>query len=105
MQRLTHYYNGKVAEPRNRSEARDMAEKLAKYEDAEENGVLSLFPFKVGDVAWTICGGMIVPTTVCKIADNGSGWYVFTSSKTAIPISDIFSTPEEAQQARRQNRC
>lgn len=40
MQRLTHYYNGKVAEPRNRSEVQAMTKKLADYEDAEENGTL-----------------------------------------------------------------
>lgn len=38
MQRLTHYYNGKVAEPRNRSEAQAMAKKLAEYEDRDTKG-------------------------------------------------------------------
>lgn len=99
MKRLTHYYNGKVAEPYNRSEAQAMAQKLAEYEDAEEKGLLVNPPCKVGDTVWTICAGMAVPAEVCMIADKGNGWFVFLSSGKLVSFSDIFLTPEEAQQA------
>lgn len=36
MERLTHYYNGKVAEPYNRTEALNMARKLAEFLTPEE---------------------------------------------------------------------
>lgn len=119
MQRLTHYYNGKVAEPRNRSEARAMAEKLAEYEDAEEKGMLVKLPQNFeklcnvqGDYIYVIAGG-----EVCKLflTDIEYGYesdlqiVMFSEEdegaerRWAYPISDfgktVFLTPEEAQQA------
>lgn len=73
MERLTHYYNGKVAEPYNRTEAQAMAQKLAKYEDAEEAGTLVRLPCKVGDTVYDISyqvvsGDDITPFTIECIA-------------------------------------
>lgn len=73
--------------------------KLGRYEDAEEKGLLVNSPCKVGDTVWTICAGMAVPAEVCMIADKGNGWFIFLSSGTLVSFSDIFLTPEEAQQA------
>ena len=39
-ERLTHYYKGKIADPYNDIQMRDMVRKLAEYEDAEEAGAL-----------------------------------------------------------------
>lgn len=43
--RLTHYYKGKVADPYNDPQMRDMVRKLAEYEDAEEAGLLVRLPY------------------------------------------------------------
>lgn len=77
----------------------DALNKLGRYEDAEEKGLLVNSPCKVGDTVWTICAGMAVPAEVCMIADKGNGWFVFLSSGKLVSFSDIFLTLETAQQA------
>ena len=54
MERLTHYYNGEVAEPYNRTESLNMARKLADYEDAEENGLLVRLPCEMNQKLYFI---------------------------------------------------
>lgn len=58
MERLTEYHNG-VAVIRDKSKHKEAMEKLARYEDLEEQGLLLKLPCKVGDILFNIENGEI----------------------------------------------
>lgn len=87
-------------------------EKLALYEDAEENGLLVRFPCKVGDTVYAIVKSKVLAVYVVSIVRREwqPCWTVnllFDSKKTngvyAYSIDrfgrDVFLTPEEAEAA------
>lgn len=116
MERLTHYYKGEIAAPYNRTQARNMVEQLAEYEDAEEAGLLVRLPCKVGDTLYTnqtVSGWYLrkvnrpFPVDVCFIGINGQDNFFNVDYRCGhmaeFKFSDIgktiYLTKEEAEQA------
>lgn len=65
MERLTYWKDKEHAVlDMNAENVRFATEKLADYEDAEEQGLLLRLPFKVGDIIYYISEGFIEPCTV-----------------------------------------
>ncbi len=77
--------------------------KLGRYEDAEEKGLFVHLPCKVGDTAYKISTGMILPSCILMIADKGNGYFAFLEDGTVVSLCDfgktVFLTPKSAQQA------
>lgn len=110
MERLTHYYNGSVAEPYNRTEAFNMAKKLADYEDAEEQGLLVRLPCKVGNTVYGVRDDIkqiikceITEMVICKFARYFRVFIIDDNRYSKCTFDDIgktvFFTHEEAEQA------
>ena len=82
---------------------RRIIERLAEYEDLEEQGLLLRLPCKVGDTVYRIENGKITQTKITKydIYADGSTWFSFSTS-LSLPMSKfktcIFLTKEEAEQ-------
>lgn len=91
------------SEIRNSEPVRAAVERLAEYEDAEEKGLLVKLPCKVGDTAYKISTGMILPSCILMIADKGNGYFAFLEDGTVVSLCDfgktVFLTREEAEQA------
>lgn len=81
----------------------DAANKLAEYEDAEEKGLLVHLPCKVGDTAYRILAGMVLPSVILMVADKGNGYFAFLEDGMVVSLCDfgksVFLTLETAQQA------
>ena len=77
--------------------------KLAEYEDLDEQGLLLRLPCKVGDTVYRIENGKITQTKITKydIYADGSIWFSFSTS-LSLPMSKfktcIFLTQAEAEQ-------
>lgn len=84
----------------------DIVYKLAKYEDAEEQGLLLKLPCKVGDKAWYVRNSVIDEVEVDSFVLN-TNLFVKVSlyvgyeryRKTLTPYKTLFFTLEEAEQA------
>ena len=117
MERLTHYYKGEIADPYNRIQARNMVEKLAEYEDAEEAGTLLRLPCALGTECYyanpalhEVCPSEIIKFEINKYT-NPSLWIEFEydskwvgrhthKSREDLALGKVlFFTEEEAEQA------
>lgn len=76
-------------------------EKLAAYEDAEEQGLLLRLPCNVGDKAYIIAGKDISKQTIQRVTIGSDKILEFCTRKRGFAISDIgkkvFLTREEAE--------
>lgn len=107
--------------PRKCNYLNDALEKLADYEDAEEQGLLLRLPCKVGDKVWAIaskCDADMINEEICEnisscdICPYEKEYVVFEDIITNIVLFDmllnnkfgktIFLTKEEAEQALKQ---
>ena len=78
----------------------DAIEKLADYEDAEEQGLLLRLPCKVGDTVYTACSWGIESGVVGSIEIIGDMIFVNNPYRAMIgQAHNIFLTKEEAEQA------
>lgn len=81
----------------------NMYKKLARYEDAEESGLLVRLPCKVGDMVYYIRGNNICGDTVKNIVVDEIGNRIFLDYGRNFEFSDfgvkLFLTYEEAQKA------
>lgn len=79
----------------------EILEKLGKYEDAEEQGLLLRLPFKVGDKAYIIVEKDISKQTIQRVTIGSDKILEFCTRKRGFAISDIgkkvFLTSEEAE--------
>ena len=79
----------------------EILEKLGKYEDAEEQGLLLRLPFKVGDKAYIIVKKDISKQTIQRVTIGSDKILEFCTRKRGFAISDIgkkvFLTSEEAE--------
>ena len=79
----------------------EILEKLGKYEDAEEQGLLLQLPFKVGDKAYIIVKKDISKQTIQRVTIGSDKILEFCTRKRGFAISDIgkkvFLTSEEAE--------
>ena len=79
----------------------EILEKLGKYEDAEEQGLLLRLPFKVGDKAYIIVEKDISKQTIQRVTIGSDKILEFYTRKRGFAISDIgkkvFLTSEEAE--------
>ncbi|NDO18792.1 hypothetical protein FMM68_03875 [Lachnospiraceae bacterium MD329] len=91
------------SEIRNSEPIRAAVERLAEYEDAEERGQLVHLPCKVGDTAYRILAGMVLPSVILMVADKGNGYFAFLEDGMVVSLCDfgksVFLTLETAQQA------
>ena len=76
-------------------------EKLASYEDAEEQGLLLRLPCKVGDAVYSCECGMIVRDFVHSFSTDANGLWAINIYGGIIGLFDlsVFTTLEEAEQA------
>lgn len=107
MERLTYWKDKEHAVlDMNAENVRLATEKLADYEDAEEQGLLLKLPCKVGDKAWYVCNSVIDEVEVDSFVLN-TNLFVKVSlyvgyeryRKTLTPYKTLFFTLEEAEQA------
>lgn len=122
MERFTHYYKGKVADPYNDPQMRDMVRKLAEYEDAEEAGLLVRLPYALGTECYyanlalhEVCPAEITGFEINKYT-NPSLWINFEyvskwvgrhthKEREDLTLGKLlFSTAEEAEQALKEAR-
>lgn len=106
MERLT--YKGKENKAYCDYETRDIINKLAEYEDLEEQGLLLRFPCKVGDTVYAIRYGeendfIVVETKIIEIRQNINGiFFEPLISRKAYKTEDfgkeVFLTQAEAEQ-------
>ena len=79
----------------------EILEKLGKYEDAEEQGLLLRLPCKVGDKAYIIVEKDISKQTIQRVTIGSDKILEFCTRKRGFAISDIgkkvFLTSEEAE--------
>lgn len=111
MERLTEYMgNGNDYESINpidtpyeygKANLQALINKLAAYEDAEEQGLLLRLPFKVGDKAYIIVEKDISKQTIQRVTIGSDKILEFCTRKRGFAISDIgkkvFLTSEEAE--------
>lgn len=80
---------------------RDVLQKLAAYEDAEEQGRLVILPCKVGDMVYYRRGRDIIGDTVERIIIDGIDNQVLAGAHKAYMFCDfgrnVFITREEAE--------
>lgn len=107
MERLTYWKDKEHAVlDMNAENVRLATEKLADYEDAEEQGLLLKLPCKVGDKAWYVRNSVIDEVEVDSFVLN-TNLFVKVSlyvgyeryRKTLTPYKTLFFTLEEAEQA------
>lgn len=107
MERLTYWKDKEHAVlDMNAENVRFATEKLADYEDAEEQGLLLRLPCKVGDKAWYVRNSVIDEVEVDSFVLN-TNLFVKVSlyvgyeryRKTLTPYKTLFFTLEEAEQA------
>lgn len=94
MERLTKKDGNEYCRKYLRIKNQQLIDKLADYENAEENGLLLRLPCKVGDSLWTFVGEKMFEVEVLKIkyeceAENHS---VFIRSQITITCKDIIAT-------------
>lgn len=79
----------------------EILEKLGKYEDAEEQGLLLRLPFKVGDKAYIIVEKDISKQTIQRVTIGSDKILEFCTRKRGFAISAIgkkvFLTRDEAE--------
>lgn len=100
MSLCTHYKPSKVKQtlflnPGDQEALEEVFKKLAKYEDAEEQGLLVRLPCKVGDTVWMLtktldinAGTMkddIIPASITQLRGNKLNpiWYIAESKNDA----------------------
>lgn len=107
MERLTYWKDKEHAVlDMNAENVRFATEKLADYEDAEEQGLLLKLPCKVGDKAWYVRNSVIDEVEVDSFVLN-TNLFVKVSlyvgyeryRKTLTPYKTLFFSLEEAEQA------
>ena len=87
----------------------DILEKLAEYEDLEEQGLLLRLPCKIGDVVYAVTRDFISEYTICSIEAYNDGFFFCWKCKKGIYINlrgftnyqigeAVFLTKEEAEQ-------
>ena len=76
-------------------------DKLAEYEDAEEQGLLVRLPTKVGDAVYSLECGMIARDFVYSFTTDESGLWAINIHGGIIGLfgNSVFSTLEEAEKA------
>ena len=94
---------------------RKIIERLAEYEDLEEQGLLLRLPCKVGDTVYTIRYGeendfVVVETKIIEIRQNVNGiFFEPLISRKAYKIDDfgkeVFLTRAEAEQKLKEMEC
>ena len=94
---------------------RKIIERLAEYEDLEEQGLLLRLPVKVGDTVYTIRYGeendfVVVETKIIEIRQNVNGiFFEPLISRKAYKIDDfgkeVFLTRAEAEQKLKEMEC
>lgn len=104
MDRLT---NSSTKETKSNVTIKQALDKLAEYEDLEEQGLLLRLPCKVGDTVYRISdmfnvrSKYIEKTKISRIAIDEDEIYVFCSCKPNVKRIfgvHVFSTKEEAEQ-------
>ena len=86
-----------------------MVEKLAAYEDAEEQGLLLRLPLKIGDTVYSVTRDFISEYTICSIEKYNEGLFFNWRCEKGIYINargftnyqigkDVFLTQAEAEQ-------
>lgn len=84
-------------------------EKLAEYEDLDEQGLLLRLPCKVGDVVYSVTRDFISKYTICNIEVYNEGFFFCWKCEKGIYINvrgftnyqigkDVFLTQAEAEQ-------
>ena len=76
----------------------DIVDRLADYEDAEEQGLLLRLPCKVGDTVYTIHSVSPNRHVICQI-DNVDKFFLMLSVSEERFEKTVFLTQEEAEQA------
>lgn len=75
-------------------------EKLADYEDLEEQGLLVRLPCPIGTTVWDICGMDIRENVVSGLEyDKGGKWFLWTNEDECLGELNVlvFLTREEAE--------
>ena len=103
MERLTERHCG-VAVIKNKSRLKEAMEKLAEYEEAEDQGKLLRLPCKIGDKIYHIEDGYIYEFNAEKIEiRKENGEYIYCIDSMDYRKDDFgkiaFFTVEEAEQA------
>ena len=86
-----------------------MVEKLAAYEDAEEQGLLLRLPLKIGDTVYSVTRDFISEYTICSIVKYNEGFFFNWRCEKGIYINargftnyqigkDVFLTQAEAEE-------
>ena len=86
-----------------------MVEKLAAYEDAEEQGLLLRVPLKIGDTVYSVTRDFISEYTICSIEKYNEGLFFNWRCEKGIYINargftnyqigkDVFLTQAEAEE-------
>lgn len=106
MERLTEYRNG---EPRpkwlsvSQVEQRKVVEKLAYYEDAEEQGRLFVIPCKAGDAFFYNFLNKTYEGKLIKVVYYGAGTQAYFSDygrdNASLPLTELYSSRAEAEAA------
>ena len=76
------------------------SEKLAEYEDLEEQGLLVRLPFPIGTTVWDICGMDIRENVVSGLEyDKGGKWFLWANEDEWLGELNVlvFLTREEAE--------
>ena len=88
---------------------RRIIERLAEYEDLEEQGLLLRLPCKIGDVVYAVTRDFISEYTICSIEAYNEGFFFCWKCEKGIYINvrgftnyqigqDVFLTQAEAEQ-------
>ena len=88
---------------------RRIIERLAEYEDLEEQGLLLRLPCKIGDVVYAVTRDFISEYTICSIEAYNEGFFFCWKCEKGIYINvrgftnyqigqDVFLTKAEAEQ-------
>ena len=105
MDRLTYRDENGKATRAPMSHAFQVLEKLARYEDAEEQGRLIVLPCKVEDTVWYIPSGTRkIYSGICHCVSIQKGGvnihlYDFDGDAATYPASRVYFTREEAEAA------
>lgn len=76
------------------------SEKLAEYEDLEEQGLLVRLPCPIGTTVWDICGMDIRENVVSGLEyDKGGKWFLWTNEDECLGELNVlvFLTRKEAE--------
>ena len=102
MERLTEWRNGHGAIVNNRE---NYVDKLARYEDAEEQGRLIILPNKIGDHVFLAYRGRVEELEIGNVTDNVFYTRNIETEDRSVDIypndfgSCIFQSREEAEKA------